>query len=110
MTLAETWHSGWPTTPVSLQATPGAATAVIGSRNGDRLGAFQSLDVRASRRFTLPRGELEAWLEVSNLTNHANECCIDYRPGTSASGAPALDARVNTWLGIVPSIGVLWKY
>lgn len=111
ITLAETWHTGWPTTPVSLQATSGSGTtAVIGARNGDRLGTFQSLDVRASRRFAMPRGELEAWLEVSNLTNHANACCIDYRPATSASGSQTLDPRVNTWLGIVPSVGVLWKY
>jgi outer membrane receptor for ferrienterochelin and colicin len=110
VTLAETWHTGWPATPVSLQVTSASSTALIGARNGDRLGAFQSLDVRASRRFTMPRGELEAWLEVSNLTNHANACCIDYRPATSASGAQSLDPRVNTWLGIVPSVGILWKY
>lgn len=111
VTLADAWHTGWPTTPVSLRSASGAGTsALIGARNGDRLGAFRSLDVRASRRFTLPRGELEAWLEVTNLTDHGNPCCIDYRVVTPSGGSPALDARVNTWLGVVPSIGVLWKY
>ncbi len=111
VTLAESWHTGWPTTPVSLQTAPGSGvSASIGARNGDRLAAFQSLDVRASRRFTMPRGELEAWVEVTNLTNHANPCCIDYRVTAPGGGVPQLDARINTWLGIVPSIGVLWKY
>ena len=111
VTLAEAWHTGWPTTPVSLPPTSGAAVAAsIGARNSQRLPAFQSLDVRASRRFAMPRGELEAWLEITNLTNHANPCCVDYRIATSPDGAPQLDARTRTWLGIVPSIGVLWKY
>ncbi len=114
VTLADTWHSGWPMTAVAVQtaATPGGnvSTAVIGPRNGERLGSFQSLDLRASRRFALPRGELEAFLEITNLTNHDNPCCIDYQVVTEPDGATRLDVQTSNWLGVVPSIGVLWKY
>ena len=114
ITLAETWHSGWPTTSVSLQtsSSPGGdiTAAVIAPRNGDNLGNFQSLDVRASRRFVLPRGELEAWIEVSNLTNHSNACCVDYQVVTDPGGATRLDEQTSSWLGAVPSIGVVWRY
>jgi len=110
VTLADTWHSGWPTTAVALQTVAGQTTATFGPRNGERFDDYNALDVRVSRRFPLPRGELEAYVEVSNLANEGNACCVDYRVITPAQGSPLLDARVNNWLGVVPSIGVLWKY
>lgn len=109
ITLADTFHTGWPTTTVSLQSTGTTTVAVIGPRNGERLGAFNSVDLRASRRFDLPRGTLEAFVEVTNLASKDNECCIDYRVIPTPAG-PALETRVNHWLGVVPSVGVLWKY
>lgn len=105
VTLADTFHTGWPTTPVSLVG----GTPVVGGRNTERLGSFNSLDVRVSRHFALPKGELEAWAEVTNLANQGNDCCVDYRVLTQPDGV-VLDRQVDSWLGLVPSVGVLWKY
>jgi outer membrane receptor protein involved in Fe transport len=110
VTVADTWHTGWPTTAVSLETVGTTTTAIIGPRNGDRLKSFNSLDVRASYRFMLPRGDLEAFVEVTNLGNQGNPCCYDYRTTTLPDGSVVLDQDVNNWLGIVPSVGVLWKY
>jgi hypothetical protein len=105
VTLADTFHTGWPTTPVSLVG----GAPVVGGRNTERLDSFNSLDLRVSRHFALPKGELEAWAEVTNLANQGNDCCVDYRVVTQPEGT-VLDRQVDNWLGLVPSVGVLWKY
>jgi hypothetical protein len=108
-TLAATWHSGWPTTSVRLAepvSTP--PEVLIGDRNDVRLKDFLSVDARVSRTFRLRRGELDAWFEITNLTNRANPCCIDYRV---LDGAPPVLLRdEDHWLPIVPAFGVLWRY
>jgi hypothetical protein len=57
----------------------------------------------------LPRGELDAYLEVSNLANERNPCCLEFSATQFDSGETLLNREVNHWLGIVPSIGVLWR-
>jgi outer membrane receptor protein involved in Fe transport len=109
-TLADTFHTGWPTTRASLVSIDGATTAVVGQRNDARLGSYNSLDMRLSRRFELTHGEIETYLEVTNLTNRRNPCCVDYRVTSGPDGDLGLDTDTQDWLGIVPSIGVLWKY
>ena len=108
-TLAMTWHTGWPTTSVRLGkpvTTP--PEVIVGPRNDSRLDDFFSLDARVSRRFALRHGELEAWLELTNMTDRSNPCCVDYR--VSDAEPPALLRDEDYWLPILPSIGVLWRY
>jgi hypothetical protein len=108
VTLADTYHTGWPTTPVSVNADTGAIE--VGARNSTRFDDFNSLDLRINRRFRLPRGELDAYLEISNLANERNPCCLEITAAQTATGEIVLNREVNHWLGIVPSIGVLWRY
>jgi outer membrane receptor protein involved in Fe transport len=111
VTIADTYHTGWPTTGVRLLTPPGGEPSVeVGPRNAKRLERFTSLDARASRRFPLPRGDLEVYVEVSNLTASSNPCCNDYSVRTLPDGSSELVREESDWLGILPSAGVLWRY
>jgi len=108
-TLAVTWHTGWPTTSVHLaEPVDTPPEVIVGTRNDTRLGDYFSMDARAGRRFALRHGELEAWLELTNMTNRSNPCCLDYR--VSDGEPPVLLRDEDNWLPIVPSFGVLWRY
>lgn len=112
VTLADVYHTGWPTTELSLAAapTPGAAPVVIGPRNVARYTDFNSLDFRVTRTFTLPRGQLDVFLEATNLLAESNPCCTEYSTVENAAGALALNRKIDNWLPLVPAIGVLWRY
>jgi hypothetical protein len=95
---------------VRLVTPDGSSPAVaIGVRNGDRLEAFASLDLRVSRTFPLRIGELTTHAEVTNALNRDNPCCVDY--AVTQDGPPYRLLRdAQSWLPLVPSIGVLWKF
>lgn len=108
-------RSGWPKTLLLAETVPGEDGTTnlalsVEPRNSRRQGDFQSVDVRISRRFDLPRGELTAFLEVTNLLNHENPCCTDYSLRFDENGEPALVSDEENWLPIVPSLGVLWRF
>ncbi len=105
VTLADLYHTGWPTT--ELQTTSPFA---VGARNGTRLSAYHSLDLRVSRMFDLSRGELDVYLEVANATKRSNACCTRYSAVQDANGTTVLTRDTDYWLEIVPSAGVLWRY
>ena len=107
LTLAALWRSGWPTTALSLAAD---GTVVAGPRNGARLPSYATLDLRASRRFDVARGELTAYLEVTNATSRRNPCCVNWSVAAGADGGPTLVTDYDHWLPLVPSLGVLWKF
>ncbi len=108
-------HSGWPKTLLSsetLRNDDGTTnfTLSVGPRNRHRHDTFESLDVRISRRFDLPRGELIAFLEITNLLNHENSCCTEYSIELDENGESSLVSDEGNWLPIVPSLGVLWRF
>jgi len=110
LTMAGTYHTGWPVTPVRLVDTPAGPTVVVGPRNTTRYADFASLDFRVSRDFQLSRGTLNAFFEVSNALNRENPCCEDISYETAADGTVLLETETRTWLPLIPSIGVLWKF
>jgi len=111
VTLAATYHTGWPTTPVRVvERDPAPAGIEIGPRNSERLADFASVDLRVSRDFALPRGDLTVFAEVTNALNRQNPCCVDFSYGYDADGGLVLDREYRHWLPLVPSVGVLWRY
>lgn len=111
VTVAGTWHTGWPTTPVQLVDTGATSPAVaIGPRNSTRYPGYASLDLRVSRDIALSRGELTVFGEVTNALDRRNPCCTDYSLATGGDGAVALEREYRSWLPLVPSIGVLWRF
>lgn len=112
VTLADIYHTGWPTTQLSLAPSPvpGDSPVIIGPRNAERYDDFNSLDLRITRTFTLPKGQLDVFVEASNMTSRANPCCTSYTMTQDPDGTLVLDTDIDSWLPLVPSIGVLWRY
>ncbi len=100
-------HSGWPATNLMLTDT---GFVVPGPRNAARHGSFGSLDLRLSRKFGLRRGSLLAFIEVSNVTNRRNECCLDWDIADGPAGEDVLERGQDYWMPILPAIGVLWEF
>jgi outer membrane receptor protein involved in Fe transport len=109
-TMTDTFHTGWPTTQLSLVDPAGDPQLVVGPRNGERLHYYNSLDLRVTRTFVLPRGALDVFVEVSNAFQRENPCCVDYTIEPEADGSISLRQETDSWLPLVPSIGVLWRY
>ncbi len=87
-------HTGWP------------KTEFPGTQIGEtRYSVFHSLDARVSREFSVRRGDLSVFLEVSNLYSRENHCCTEY----SATATELLEREAN-WLPLVPSLGVVWRF
>ena len=109
--LTNSYHTGWPTTELSVVSTPeGSSQVVAGARNAERLGHYNSLDFRVTRTFILPRGVLDVFVEGTNALFRENPCCADYSITSQPDGSVAANRAVDTWLPFVPSIGVLWRY
>ncbi len=109
-------HTGWPKTALALMEDgvdvngEPVYVAVPGTRNASRHSTFSSVDVRLSRRFDVRRGSLLAFVEVSNLLNRRNACCLDWDLAEDAQGNPALDYSLDYWMPLLPAIGVLWEF
>ena len=89
VTLAGTYHTGWPTTPVGLVD----GEVVIGERNSQRFDDFRSLDLRVARSFDIGRTQLEVFGEVTNLLLFKNPCCVEYSVVPDGQGSPSLQSR-----------------
>jgi hypothetical protein len=68
------------------------------------------VDVRLSRKFDLRRGSLLAFVEISNVLNRKNECCLDWDIIEGPAGEDALEHGLDHWMSILPAIGVLWEF
>lgn len=114
--IAASVHSGWPTTDLDLiqSGTDGDGeptfVAVPATRNALNHGTFVSIDFRLSRRFDVRRGQLTAFLEVVNLTNRRNECCVDWDLAEEPGDDSGLERGLDYWLPLVPAVGVLWEF
>lgn len=112
ISVATNVHSGWRTTALTLVDDAGTTTpvAIPGTRNALRLGTFASLDLRLNRRFEFRRSKLSAFLEISNVSNRRNRCCIDWDVSETDAGAPVLESSLDYWLPLLPAVGILWEF
>lgn len=112
------YHTGWPTTPVSValgQDETGAPVAVpvIGELRSARLDDYHRLDVRASRRFGAGRRVIELFVDVQNLYNQANDAGFEVGGGdftVDDAGNAVYTPTPEEWLGILPSFGISWSF
>ena len=48
--------------------------------------------------------------EITNLTNHANPCCLSYEAHVLGDGSAVLGAEVQNGLPFIANFGVLWEF
>jgi hypothetical protein len=103
------WHSGWPRTPLTQVPTTPTATAyfLVGARNTARWGSYFSADLRITRTVPLTHGELSVWLDATNVSDRANECCTDLGSANFMTGMAV--PEVNYWLPRVIDVGFSWQ-
>jgi hypothetical protein len=111
LSLTASWHSGWPVTSLELLTLEPFPLVATGPRNaGGQLGTYTRFDARVARRFALGAVQrLTIFLDVSNLTNRGNDCCVEYEIDEE-SPVPYLDVSSFTSLPLVPSIGFVWEF
>jgi outer membrane receptor protein involved in Fe transport len=108
--VAATWHTGWRTTELELATLDPFPLAAVGERNAMRLSDFASIDLRIARRFDLgSAGELTAFVEINNVLERSNECCVEYQIEDEVD-PPVLDVEVQDSLPLIPSAGFVWKF
>lgn len=104
-------HTGWPWTDLYLEEIGVGPDdepiyeATPGPRNANSLSTFSSLDLRLSRRFNVRHGTLLAFIEVSNVLNRRNVCCIDWDIEDGE-----LENSLDYWMPLLPAIGILWEF
>jgi len=104
-------HTGWPKTVMTgetVTAPDGSTNLLleVSARNDSRYSIFHGIDARVSREFDVGRGDLTAFLEITNLYDRANPCCTEY----SLLPDGSLRSRESNWLPLVPSLGVVWRF
>jgi outer membrane receptor protein involved in Fe transport len=111
VSAAATYRSGWPRSAVLGLRTSGDVPEILtGPRNAERVGTFRSIDLRVARAFALRRGELSAFLELTNAFDRDNECCVEYELERDDDGGLDLGLSTLTYLPRVPSLGFLWSF
>lgn len=105
------FHNGWPTTRVIGTYNLQQLTLALGPRNGDRLSAYQRLDVRVMRNAVFSRGVFRSWLEVTNVLNHQNPCCLGgFNVDIDTATRSVAITPQNRGIGWLPSFGVAWEF
>ena len=79
-------------------------------RNELRHREFGSLDLRLSRTSELRRGTFTWFIEVSNVTDRRNVCCIDWDVADGPGGTLVLENSEDYWLPLLPAVGFLWEF
>jgi hypothetical protein len=112
LSVAGTYHTGWPTTDIELVATDPIPLLASGPRNAKRLGSYYALDARLARKFQFESaGLLTVFVELSNALNRSNDCCVEYDvEDEDADGALELDVSTQSYLPITPSLGFVWRF
>lgn len=114
--LAGIYHTGWPTTAMEAQVhiEPNGIRSVevwLGPRNRERYENYMRLDLRASRSFRFGRGTAIVFFEVINLTNREN---VGRLEGANfmilPDGSLEVTPDYETWLPMIPTLGVRWEF
>lgn len=108
------YHTGWPTTDVLYSlATLTNGRRLLVSANGPiyglRLPDYHRLDLRATRRITVKRGEVRVFLDVFNAYDRTNLLGYDHR--VTVAGTTVTDVKKpREQLPLLPSLGVSWEF
>ncbi|MGB5622961.1 MAG: TonB-dependent receptor [Gammaproteobacteria bacterium] len=112
VSLAGSYRSGWPTTEVELIQSQPIGLVATGRRNDENLSDYFTIDARIAREFRLPNSTLIAFLEVTNVFDRNNDCCVEYELEEDEEGLlpPDLALQTRDYLPTLPSIGFTWRF
>jgi hypothetical protein len=108
------YHTGWPTTDVvyslaTLTNGRRVAVAANGPLYGLRMADYHRLDLRATRRWKLSRGDLRTFVDLFNVYDRTNIIGYDHR--ITISGTQITDVRKpREQLPFLPSLGAEWQF
>ncbi len=110
--LAWRYHTGWPTTAVTVAALPGEEgevefVPVLGPINGRRLPTYHRLDLRASRRWQLRSMTVDFFIEAQNAYDRQNIAGFDLEIDEDDG---SLVRMAEGWPGFIPSAGVTLEF
>jgi len=109
------WHSGWPITgvrtePITLpDGSPGIGLTTT-RFNSERLPPYHRLDLRLSHQFPLGRGNVRAYVEVTNLYNRRNPCCVSTFGLDQTTSPPRVIRIYDYWIQTLPTFGIQWSF
>ena len=109
VTVAATYHTGWPTTAATLGTTSPIPVAITGPRNAENLSEYRTVDFKLARTFGFDRSSLIVFLEITNAFNRKNACCLKYEINVE-TGPLQLELEPVDDLPILPSLGVIWRF
>jgi len=116
VSLAGLFHSGAPTTFIGIETAPlpGGGTlveGVVGERNADRMSPYTRVDLRANRDVQLRNSKLSLYIEVTNLLDSRNECCVEnYHLEPGRDNSIVLATETGYYLPMLPSFGIQWEF
>lgn len=113
--LAGFYHSGSPITPLYLRRAereggPPRLWVEQGEFNSGRLEHYLRFDLRASRKVAFENGVLTYYVEVFNLLDRDNPCCIDEFHAYSSSNGPRLEIDYSYGFPRLPSFGFQYEF
>lgn len=107
MNLAGTYHTGWPTTPVTARFVGNTLVSAVGEQRTSRLPSYRRADLRVSRS----SGPLTMFVEVLNVLNNRNVTRIDgFDFNVAANDDVTAVPRYESVLTVLPSFGVTWRF
>jgi hypothetical protein len=86
-----------------------AAPGSVGALNTQRLPAYHRLDLRATRRYVLKRGELRFFVDVFNVYDRPNQAGATYNVTLNGSTANVVKSP-STPFPNLPSAGISWEF
>jgi outer membrane receptor protein involved in Fe transport len=116
LALSGTAHTGRPFTTVTAEEVldPGGEPDIevsVGPRNAERLPDYLRLDLKVAHRVPVRRGTLSWTVDVLNVTDRRNACCVaDFLFRPTGGGTVDVRTEFEAWLGIVPTFSVGWEY
>lgn len=105
--VAATWHSGWPSTPLVVEAKGTQLQSALGPLRSERLRAYRRVDVRASRRV----GTFTLFVDLFNALNMENASSVNgFMVERQSDGTFATKRIEDPVVGVVPSFGISWQF
>ena len=68
------------------------------------------LDLRAEYRRPQAVGSLAIALEISNLGNRRNQCCLDVEVEEVGTDDEAIVVEAQHWPRLLPSLSIRWEH